>query len=396
MTEQRAPRRSRRHRGVRLLTLADGRNVARWRDPVTGAQRQEGLDRLGLTTERARTEWAVRKVAELEKARFAASLALVDAEPVTIAEAIASFDRAKPVAAATRSARKRPLEAFRDFCARAGLRRTDELTIRRLLPLRDEIANDSTRKESTRNQWLGVLGAFLRFINERDLVPLLPLEKVRLLVRPIDQPREAIRFLRPAELRAVIAAAVASDELGIRQRRPVAGFVLALFLTGCRYAELAGLRWNEVDFAADEIRLPAGRTKTRTERAIAFGPTPALRALLQAMHKRGAAPDSLVFDPLWHEGVWKDHLARLERESGVTFTAHTLRRTAGTYLACAPGVFGGASVWLAAKRLGHSVAIAEKHYAGALSGLPADARTLEAAAGVEDLAERIVAAEAAR
>ena len=363
---------------------------------MTGAQRQEGLDRLGLTTERARTEWAVRKVAELEKARFAASLALVDAEPVTIAEAIASFDRAKPVAAATRSARKPPLEAFRDFCARAGLRRTDELTIRRLLPLRDEIANDSTRKESTRNQWLGVLGAFLRFINERDLVPLLPLEKVRLLVRPIDQPREAIRFLRPAELRAVIAAAVASDELGIRQRRPVAGFVLALFLTGCRYAELAGLRWSEVDFAADEIRLPAGRTKTRTERVIAFGPTPALRALLQAMHKRGAAPDALVFDPLWHVGVWKDHLARLERESGVTFTAHTLRRTAGTYLACAPGVFGGASVWLAAKRLGHSVAIAEKHYAGALSGLPADARTLEAAAGVEDLAEAIVAAEAAR
>lgn len=396
MTAQRAPRSSRRHKGVRLLVLADGRNVARWNDPATRALRQEGLDRLGLTTERARTEWAVKKAAELEKARLALSLALNEAEPLSIEQALEGYGRAKPIAEATRNARVGGLRAFADFCARCGIRRLDELTIKRLMPLRELIINDATRKESTRNQWLGVLSAFLRWANENDNTPLLPLEKIRLFARPIDQPREAIRFLRPHELRAVLAAAVASDAAGIRQRRPVAGFVLTLFLTGARFAEVVGLRWREVDFAAGEIRLPAERVKTRTARAIPFSPTPTLGELLRAKAAKGASPDDLVFAPVWHEGVWKDHLARLEKESGVAFGAHVLRRTAGTLLACAPGVFGGASAFLAAKRLGHSVQVAERHYAGALNGLPADARTLEAAAGVEDLAAAIVAAEAAR
>jgi integrase len=396
VTTQRAARSSRRHKGVRLLVLADGRNVARWNDPATRSLRQESLDRLGLTTERARTEWAVKKAAELVKARYGLSLALTEAEPLAIGEAVERYNKSKPVASATLSARKVPLEAFVEFCGRCGIRRLEELTIRRLVPLREAIVNDSSRKESTRNLTLGIVAAFLRWANENENTPLLPLEKIRLFARPIDQPREAIRFLRPNELRAVLAAAVASDAAGIRQRRPVAGFVLALFLTGARFAEVAGLRWREVDFEAGEIRLPAERVKTRTARSIPFAPTPALGALLRALAAKGAAPDALVFDPLWHHPVWRDHCARLQKEAGVAFSPHTLRRTAGTVLACAPGVFGGASAFLAAKRLGHSVQVAERHYAGALNGLPADARTLEAAAGVEDLAQAIVDAEAAR
>ena len=72
------------------------------------------------------------------------------------------------------------------------------------------------------------------------------------------------------------------------------------------------------------------------------------------------------------------------------FTWRMLRRTSGTFLTCAPAIFGAASAFLSAKRLGHTVRIAEKHYAGALAGIPREARTLSAAMEIEDLAKEIV------
>jgi hypothetical protein len=59
-----------------------------------------------------------------------------------------------------------------------------------------------------------------------------------------------------------------------------------------------------------------------------------------------------------------------------------LRSTCGTYLANS-NIFGGASAYREAKQLGHSVAIAEKHYLGVVHVDPA-AKTLEAAMGVEE------------
>ena len=67
---------------------------------------------------------------------------------------------------------------------------------------------------------------------------------------------------------------------------------------------------------------------------------------------------------------------------------HMIRRSTGTILACSPGI--AMNAWTVAQRMGHSVQVAEKHYVGRLSGLSATARTLEAAAGIEDIARRIV------
>lgn len=61
------------------------------------------------------------------------------------------------------------------------------------------------------------------------------------------------------------------------------------------------------------------------------------------------------------------------------FTWHDLRRTCGTHLTCAPGIYGGASAFLCAKKLGHSVAVAEKHYLGVVNNISPSARTLEEA-----------------
>ena len=63
----------------------------------------------------------------------------------------------------------------------------------------------------------------------------------------------------------------------------------------------------------------------------------------------------------------------------------------GTFLTNAPGIFGAASAYRSARQLGHSVAIAERHYLGLLRGIPREAHTLDEAMGIEDLLDEIVA-----
>ena len=55
------------------------------------------------------------------------------------------------------------------------------------------------------------------------------------------------------------------------------------------------------------------------------------------------------------------------------------------------GIFGASAVFLAAKQLGHSVAIAEKNYQGVVRGIPREARTLEAAMEVEGVLGEVLA-----
>ena len=47
-------------------------------------------------------------------------------------------------------------------------------------------------------------------------------------------------------------------------------------------------------------------------------------------------------------------------------------------LDCAPAIYGAASAFMSAKRLGHSVTVAEKHYVGIVKVSP-EARTIEQA-----------------
>jgi hypothetical protein len=64
-----------------------------------------------------------------------------------------------------------------------------------------------------------------------------------------------------------------------------------------------------------------------------------------------------------------------------------LARTRGARItASLIGHFGAASAYRSAKQLGHSVAVAEKHYLGLVREIPATARTLETAMQIDDLA----------
>ena len=69
------------------------------------------------------------------------------------------------------------------------------------------------------------------------------------------------------------------DRLCSHLPAPLDSFVLFAFLTGWRLEEIRGLRWSNVDFAAGEIRLDAGSTKTGEPRV--FPMSDELRALLK-------------------------------------------------------------------------------------------------------------------
>ena len=71
------------------------------------------------------------------------------------------------------------------------------------------------------------------------------------------------------------------DRLCSHLKPPLDSFVLFAFLTGWRLEEIRGLRWSNIDFAAGEIRLDAGSTKTGEPRV--FPMTDELRSLLSAL-----------------------------------------------------------------------------------------------------------------
>lgn len=150
------------------------------------------------------------------------------------------------------------------------------------------------------------------------------------------------------------------------------------------------MRWADVDLRATdssgtevgEIRLSGAMTKTGRGRRLHLEVSPMLRRLLAAMKLASDATGCVL------EGYTVDSLksarARLLGVYGApSFDWQMLRSTCGTYLTNSQGIYGAATVFLAARQLGHSVAIAEKHYLGVERSIPADARTLEAAMRIE-------------
>jgi integrase len=291
----------------------------------------------------------------------------------------------------TAATKKFVLHALADWLlATAGVRDVADIRPTSLVRWRDHVLRpDADGHElSTRNRWLAASGAFLRWVLGQGMAPLLTGDAIAAGTRRAKQPQHEIEYLRPEAIKALLTAALAHDR--DHGDEAVAAFVLALLMSGARFEEMRGLRWDAVDLQTGNIRFQAGDVKTRRGRTVTLAETPSLLALLTAMAVR-RGKRTHVFDIANH-GQW-DRL----RKSLVTtykappFSAHVLRRTCGTVLTCAPGVYGGSSAYMSARRLGHSVVVAERSYAGVLT-LPASARTFEAAADVEAEANAIVAA----
>jgi integrase len=102
--------------------------------------------------------------------------------------------------------------------------------------------------------------------------------------------------------------------------------VLLLAFTLCRLSEIADLKWDEIDFAAGLIRLPAARTKTGVARDVPMSQP--VRAVLER-RPRGRA---FIFGT-GQGGFqgWSKSKIALDRRAGVTgWTHHDLRRYGST------------------------------------------------------------------
>jgi hypothetical protein len=97
------------------------------------------------------------------------------------------------------------------------------------------------------------------------------------------------------------------------------------------------------------------------------------------------------------EGEAGAAMDRLRDEFGApkSFSYQICRVSCQSYLASAPSIYGAASIFLAARRGGHSVQVCERHYAGAVKNISPEARTIEAAMQIETQAAEAIASIAA-
>ena len=169
--------------------------------------------------------------------------------------------------------------------------------------------------------------------------------------------------------------------------------MLYILLTGCRLGEALRVTWESIDLDDGEIHIGT-ESKTGKPRDIDIAPSPALARLLAAQRLRTGGKGSV-----WRltEGEAETAMQRLRREYGapLTFTFQICRVTCQSYLASAPSIYAAASIFLAARRGGHSVAVCEKHYAGAVKNVSPEARTIEAAMQIETEAAEVIASIAA-
>jgi integrase len=422
----RKPRRGKSgRRGVTIALTPRGWRAS-WTDPDTGKRQYQALWSLGVKDEDAAVAWAETR----SQTVLARAAALKAGAPrhgsEELAKAIDSFVERPDVRESTRRYHALALGVFATWAKSDGVRETEDLDGPALGRYRDWLLRQPLRAPKkkgrrgakretpqklspmTVNHRLQVLRTALADWRRAGLLPKLSGDETKDALRPVKNVSPVPKFLRSPAIRKLLEAALRHDaetyretreehaglrEPGTTRRHPaLAPFVETLLLGGFRVNEAAGLEWTEVNLEAGEIVLPPERTKTARGRVIDLTVTPALSEVLAALKLRssgrryvfGEAKEGLTVD------VLKSGLRRLVKSHGAPpFTWQDLRRTCGTFLTCSPAIYGGASAWMSAKRLGHSVAVAEARYVGAVSDVPPTAKTLEAAMGIEDLTAEI-------
>jgi integrase len=404
--------------------------LARWRDPRTGRERELSLLPLGLATQEARRSWAIQKSRTLAGERAALQSGAAPLTPdIGVRDSVEDFLRRT-----AEKRRPRTVECFRTALApflswaeKTGLRILNHLRPEYLSDLKDTMerarrtratpkgrrgergATNDCLSPATTNSRLREIRVFLQEQRRLGRTPLLDRDAVTDRLRSVPGERPALVFLRPHEVRRLLEAALCHDRelfvmtreeksrgIGPHQGRTrrypaTAPFVLTVLLAGFRLGEAQALRWEYFYPDTGEIILPSSATKTRHSRSVDLRVSPSLMGLLQALRLRTAGP--YVFGgeaPLTKDAVVSAHWRLVRKFGALAFSFQGLRQTCATVLCCANGIYAGAGAFWESRRLGHSIVVAEKRYVGVLRDLPQEARTIEAALGIEDLAAEIV------
>jgi integrase len=449
-------RRGRKHPGVVLIKPSSAKRMgwrARYTDPDSGRSVYTSLD-AALTHAEQREKWAVEKSRELTKRRLALEGGAVRATGIALSDACDRYFTAH-VRLSERSKLdyRAATNKLVVWAKGAGVRSADELTRPKLIAFRERLVSEpkrvvvkssaprpttqaardlakqvappvgrGKRQESgelrapeTVNGELRKVRTVLGYLRRLDLLPRLRDDDLRDALKRLSATVERIEFLQPRACQQLLEAALRHDAethkitraekagerpLGTTARYvPIAPFTAFVLLSGMRRSEALELEWHQVDLDAldgdgrkvGEIYLAGAEVKTKRARTVGLEVSSALRTLLSALHLQTGGRGR-VFDV--SEGKVEAAAKNLKQTYGApaTFSWQVLRRTCGTFLTNAPGIFGAASAYRSAKQLGHSVAVAERHYLGLVRGIPREARTLEAAMQIESVMGRVVAA----
>ncbi|MDC1142370.1 tyrosine-type recombinase/integrase [Planctomycetota bacterium] len=421
-------RRRTEHTGVKILRLnRDGSkfHVARFIDPDTGKQSQVNLTRLGLSSKEARTQWAKQKAHTLNDRKAALESGTAVTSFTSPQEAVtAYFERVagdlKPSSILVYQDATRP---FLEWAKKHRLTCVEELTGPKLMLLRDylvkrpktvanktirgrRVAGKNPRSKATIYKIIRSMRTVLNHWRKRGFTPHLTSDTIRDHLEQVKVPKKLPRFLKPAEIKKLLKAALRHDKETYTHARigsathaeafhypPITPLIVTLLLTGMRRGEALELRWADVDLEAGEITLSDEATKTSHGRRIPLAESPTVIDLFNRM--KLASDGDFVFgteiDKPASVNVAKAARKRLTETFGAPehWTFHDLRRTCGSFLTCAHSIYGAAAAFLSAARLGHSIEVAQRHYLGAISNIDPNAKTLEAAMGCEALFKQI-------
>ena len=421
-----AKRKTRKHPGVYILPKDDAARTwfrVRYRDPDSGKITKKTLDR-ALRTRAQREDYAVKLSGRLGKRRLELEDGAVRATGTPFADAIQRYYDAHP------NLRPKTVTAYRGgtdklvrFARRHRIRTVDDLDRRKLMMFREQIVNEPKRYSAARgrrgakhtngdprsaysvNRELSAVSTTLRYLIDCDLFARLTTDDVRRCCKRLKASADRKKFLRPAQTKKLLAAALRHDAdtfkatrtehrgeapAGTTAKYPaIAPFVLYILLTGCRLGEALRQQWESIELDDGNIHIGT-ESKTSLPRDIDIAPSPALGRLLAAQRLRTGGKGSV-----WGltEGEAGAAMDRLRDEYGAppSFTYQVLRVTCQSFLASAPSIYGAASIFLAARRGGHSVQVCERHYAGAARNISPEARTIEAAMGIAKQADQVIA-----
>ena len=379
------------HPGVTILRdRRTGSWVARWREPGTRRTVQRSLRKLGLRNAKERRAWAERLSATL-RSRKAAVEAGGPFRPTFLRDELDAYISAKgALRAGTLRAYACSCRRFVQWCAEHGVVSTHEITDPVLYRWRCHVearfSGHSLKSEIARvRAWLGHLRRLRLLLVDRD--------GIHDAFRNVRLERPEPVYMRPPHIRALLKRSLVScdylrgvsDAVKAAAGREAWDWAVVLLLSGMRTGEALTLRWDQVDLAERTIKIDT-TSKTRRARTIHLEASPLLADVLAARRLR--AESTRVMSPWTSNRVLtlRRHLVAAGVEN---FEWRHLRATCETYLANSPGI--GWSPYRVARQLGHSVRVSERHYVGLVRHVPADATTLEAALGLEDLMRAQVA-----
>lgn len=412
------------HPGVKLLKRKRATKtvwLARWFDPVTGKAQEVSLNRLGKKSSKSRVKWAKDKSAEIQAVRAARKGGKTVQTPVDKAFKEVLDAGLQEWRSNTYDLYDRARRLFEEWCAKQGIKFIQDITAAHLSQFRaaliiqpkreprrqgkrgQRVANGKLRSPRSNNTLINSTRALLSHLRRRDLTPHLTGEIIidRLPFMRTDRPLP--KFFKVDQIKALMAAvdkhdSELDDGLG-HHRYPIGDFVRLVLLTGLRRAEAVKLQWTDIDFSEQLIRLPHPAGKGGISRLITLAETPSLLTLLRTRKKNAGGADPWVFsvthtngNRIRYEQLTVDTVEERRKcirdDYGFHFGWHDLRRTCGTFLANAAGIYGSASVFKTAARLGHTVQVAQQRYYGQTS-VWEGARTLEQAMGLEPMPKRI-------